>query len=47
MDVDKKNEITFVNKRETTNWLNGSSWCKNVFKDNKIELDKTTTPTGN
>lgn len=47
LDVDKKNEITFVNKRETTNWLNGSSWCKNVFKDNKIELDKTTTPTGN
>lgn len=47
LDVDKKNEITFVNKRETTNWLNGSSWCKNVFKDNKIESDKTTTPTGN
>ena len=47
LDVDKKNEITFVNKRETTNWLNGSSWCKNVFKGNKIESDKTTTPTGN
>lgn len=47
LDVDKKNEITFVNKRETTNWLNGSSWCKNVFKGNKIESEKTTTPTGN
>ena len=47
LDVNKKNEITFENKRETTNWLNGSSWCRNVFKDNKIESDKTTTPTGN
>ena len=47
LDVDNKNEITFVNKRETTNWLNGSSWCKNVFKGNKIESEKTTTPTGN
>lgn len=47
LDVDKKNEITFVNKRETTNWLNGSSWCRNVFKGNTIESEKTTTPTGN
>ena len=47
LDVDKKNEITFENKREITNWLNGSSWCRNVFKGNTIESEKTTTPTGN
>lgn len=41
------NSLTFTNTREKTNWLNGSSWCRNVFKGNKIESDKTTTPTGN
>ena len=41
------NSLTFTNTREKTNWLNGSSWCRNVFKDNKIESEKTTTPTGN
>lgn len=43
LDVDKKNEITFENKREITNWLNGSSWCKNKFKDGKITQTRTTT----
>lgn len=44
---DKIVTVTFQNDRNITNWLNGSSWCRNVFKGNKIESDKTTTPTGN
>ncbi len=47
LNVDEVNEVTFQNDRNITNWLNGSSWCRNVFKGNKIESDKTTTPTGN
>ena len=41
------NSLTFTNTREKTNWLNGSSWCRNVFKGNTIKSEKTTTPTGN
>ena len=35
---------TFMNERTITNWLNGSSWCKNIFKANGIDnSDKTVT----
>lgn len=44
---DKIVTVTFKNDRTESKWLNGSSWCRNVFKGNKIESDKTTTPTGN
>ena len=43
---DKIVTVTFKNGRTESKWLNGSSWCRNVFKDNKIESDKTTTPKG-
>ena len=43
LDVDDTNEVTFVNERKITNWLNGSSWCKNAFKDGKITQTRTTT----
>ena len=44
---DKIVTVTFKNERTESKWLNGSSWCKNVFKGNTIESEKTTTPTGN
>lgn len=34
---------TFVNERQEKNWLNGSSWCKNIFKDGEIKQSRTTT----
>lgn len=43
LEVNDANEVTFVNEREITNWLNGSSWCKNKFKDGKIIQERTTT----
>ena len=43
LNVDEVNEVTFQNDRKITNWLNGSSWCKNAFKDGKITQTRTTT----
>lgn len=37
------NSLTFTNTREKTNWLNGSSWCKNKFKGGEITQTRTTT----
>lgn len=35
---------TFENTRKIENWLNGSSWCKNIFKTDGIDnSDKTVT----
>ena len=40
---DKIVTVTFKNERTEFKWLNGSSWCKNVFKDGKIIQTRTTT----
>lgn len=47
LEVDEKNEVTFVNTREKGNWLNGSSWCRNVFNAESIDNSDNTTPDGN
>ena len=29
--------VEFANKREKTRWLSGDSWCRNLFKNDKVE----------
>lgn len=37
--------VEFNNKRTENKWLNGSSWCRNLFKDGAITQTRTTTNT--
>ena len=47
LDVDGANTVTFNNERTATSWLNGGSWCRNVFKGGTITQDRTETKSGN
>ncbi len=37
--LDTNKNVEFVNDREEKKWLDGNSWCRNIFKSTEIEKD--------
>ncbi|MBQ3179964.1 MAG: hypothetical protein IJB55_01230 [Firmicutes bacterium] len=44
LKADTENAVTFTNARDTYKWIDGNTWCQNIFKDSGIVHKDTSEP---